>query len=173
MPKSPLRPRWSIPEWASVVGVMIAILSFLGIANYQVLFAWLFIAAPKWTKPQPPSQNPSLSDGLDQRKFPPPPPPLYRQASDVSDTAWAMDVDGCNIRVEFKQGGGVTLSDPIYGSTGHWRAIGKNSIVIETQIRTISATMTTDRQGMNAEIFFPGTMPAKLDRFNLVLRRIE
>jgi hypothetical protein len=163
-PRHP-RSRWSIPEWLTVLSCIIAVLGFLGVTNYQAVYTWFHSVFIGFHQDQPKSPPWGVQPPLDTAGHP------YRQASDVSETVWAMNIDGYTIRVEFKPGGGVVLSDPIYGATGRWRSVDRNSIVIETELRTISATLTTDRQGMSAELFWPGT--SKLDRFNIVLRRIE
>jgi len=141
-PTSPrTRDGWSVPDWAGVIGCVLALLAFFGYGTYQ---AFIGRQPPPPPEPATTAARPTVG-------------PTYRQASEVGGTRWATTYKGVVVVLDFDDAGGVRLSDSPLGTYGHWQARDRNAIEIDTPDVTIAATLTTDRMGMSAAVYQPGT----------------
>jgi hypothetical protein len=133
-----------VVEWASVIGGILAVLSFFGFSTLDSLISRFSFSFSPW----------SWIAGL---RAPPPGQP-QPATSQLTGQSWTFVLDAHEIRLDFKENETVRFSDPAFGDGGHWKPIGKSAgagavISIETPQRVIFGTQDATGNKMTAMIY--------------------
>ncbi|MGA7261134.1 MAG: hypothetical protein WBX30_09610 [Stellaceae bacterium] len=113
-----------------------------------------------------PSSSQPITNGTGQ--------PAYRPPSDLSGEAWAGTIEGREVTLRFggtSYAGDVSVSDPVFGQRGRWRARGRLYVDIELAgpQRTIMGTMGPDGETMAVTVAIPGSKDLRY----ATLRRVQ
>lgn len=135
--------RWTLLEWMTIASFVLAVLGFFGFSNWRTI---VNVWNDYWQSP---------ARIINQQK-PVSKPSQWQPPSDLADQNWSMRFKERDIVLYFTGGpaaGDVRMSDSLLGTQGHWRAEGRNVVMINTTSYVIAGTLTTDGEAMNAVVY--------------------